>query len=166
MTEIKRWATFSACRQYRYSLRRAWDDSKPKLVLVMMNPSTADEHDDDPTTTFCIRHVARRYEKYGRYEAVNLYPIVGSDPEIIKECPIHVHQRNERRIMHAASSADSIIVAWGKAGQHDSRAFRVAHMLRHHDLYCFGKNKDGSPRFPRALKKDVPVVLWREGVAA
>ncbi len=46
-------AFLSKCKKYRYSLTRIWDERKPKIMFVMLNPSTADGTQDDPT----IRHL-------------------------------------------------------------------------------------------------------------
>ena len=37
-------------KKQRYSLTRVWDLSKPKLLYIMLNPSIADEENNDPTT--------------------------------------------------------------------------------------------------------------------
>ncbi len=42
-------AIISDDKKYRYQLWRIWDDSKPKILWIMLNPSTADESIDDPT---------------------------------------------------------------------------------------------------------------------
>ena len=42
-------ADFSDDRVYRYRLWREWDDSLPSCLFVMLNPSTADATQDDPT---------------------------------------------------------------------------------------------------------------------
>ncbi|MBL0394156.1 DUF1643 domain-containing protein [Ramlibacter monticola] len=47
-------ADFSPCRRYRYALRRIWAPGKPSAMFVGLNPSTADEVDDDNTVTRCI----------------------------------------------------------------------------------------------------------------
>ncbi len=41
---------------YRYTLSRTWDTltGVGTVVFVMLNPSTADEHVDDPTIRRCI----------------------------------------------------------------------------------------------------------------
>ena len=51
---IKKSATFSECRKYRYSLWRVWDESLPFVLFIGLNPSTADEIEDDPTIRRCI----------------------------------------------------------------------------------------------------------------
>lgn len=50
-------AIFSDCEVYRYLLWRIWDDSLPRALLLMMNPSTADEVDNDPTVERQVRRV-------------------------------------------------------------------------------------------------------------
>jgi hypothetical protein len=47
-------AKFSACRKYRYALWRTWDESKPSAMIIGLNPSTADENENDPTITRCF----------------------------------------------------------------------------------------------------------------
>ena len=40
---MESYATFNVDRHYRYSLTRIWDCQKPRLPVVMLNPSKADE---------------------------------------------------------------------------------------------------------------------------
>ena len=46
-------ATISTCEKYRYQLWRKWDEGKKCLVFIMLNPSTADAENNDPTITRC-----------------------------------------------------------------------------------------------------------------
>ncbi len=46
-------AELSPCKAYRYALWRRWSDAPP-VLFVMLNPSTADESQDDPTIRRCI----------------------------------------------------------------------------------------------------------------
>ena len=161
-----RQADFSPCRRYRWSLRRTWEPSAEKLVMVMLNPSVADANRDDPTTTFCV-NVARRHN-FGRYEAVNLFPIVGTNPKVLNSGdPFGDLDRADEVIVEAAESADCIVVAWGMTKWSRQKTVRVRawfvlnKLLRPFDLYCFGKNSDGSPRFPRALAKSTTYSLYR-----
>ena len=45
---------FSECRRYRYALTRIWDETGPYAMFICLNPSTADEIQDDPTVRRCI----------------------------------------------------------------------------------------------------------------
>ncbi len=47
-------AIFSPCGQYRYSLSRVWDESKPYALFIGLNPSYADAEKDDRTLSRCI----------------------------------------------------------------------------------------------------------------
>ena len=40
-------AVISDCGKYRYELHRQWDKDKDKVLFIMLNPSTADSHEDD-----------------------------------------------------------------------------------------------------------------------
>ena len=51
---MKKDAILSEDRKYRYVLSRIWDESKPLVVIIGLNPSTADEKDDDNTIKKCI----------------------------------------------------------------------------------------------------------------
>jgi hypothetical protein len=50
---MKRSASLSPCRLYRYELWRAWG-VRPFVMFIGLNPSTADETNDDPTIRRCI----------------------------------------------------------------------------------------------------------------
>ena len=51
---MERRANFSRCRQYRYALWRQWGASADFVLIVGLNPSTADHRRDDPTIRRCI----------------------------------------------------------------------------------------------------------------
>jgi hypothetical protein len=54
-TREERWraesgpAIFSPCHLYRYTLSRTWEEELPRLVVIGLNPSTADHRQLDPT---------------------------------------------------------------------------------------------------------------------
>ena len=71
-------AELSICKKYRYSLTRIWDEDKPNVMFVMLNPSTADEKNDDPTIRRCI-NFAKDFGAGGIY-VVNLFPLRATNP--------------------------------------------------------------------------------------
>ena len=60
-------AEISDCGKYRWKLWRIWDDSKPKILWIMHNPSTADAEKDDPT----IRRIINFSKSWGCYTSLN-----------------------------------------------------------------------------------------------
>ncbi|MEE8607855.1 MAG: DUF1643 domain-containing protein [Nitrospiraceae bacterium] len=156
---MHRGAVFSEQRTWRYSLWRHWDDSSPKLVAVLLNPSWADSVRDDPTTTFMVNWAIRN--GYGEYTAVNLFALIGTDPTSLLEHEDPVGADNDRYIELAVGDADTVLVAWGSmsfaprgSGLH-FRPWAVRRMLAVFSPICFGLTKSHAPRFPRALRRDV-----------
>lgn len=154
---MEREAHFSTDRRYRYSLRRRWGRGK-RLLMVMLNPSRADEARDDPTTTFCVNRA--KAKGFGSYEAVNLFALVDPSPDALRRVDDPVGPGNDAWIERAAAEADRIVVAWGRHGSLHARDEAVLRLLRGKTLHCFGRNADGSPRFPRALPTDVRHVRY------
>ena len=161
---IARSALFSECETWRYWLRRSLNDLGPKATWIMLNPSTAGAFSDDPTTTQCMHRMFRA--GYTRYEAVNLFALVGTDPACLHTAPDPVGQLNDRAIRHAVDDADLIVVAWGRDGALYGRAAEVLAALEGYDLWCLGHNNDGSPRFPRAVPRERQLVPYRNRGAA
>ena len=71
-------ALFSEDRIYRYALWRTWDESLPKALFIGLNPSTADEIQDDPTIRRCIRYSMDW--GYGGYIMGNIFGYRSTDP--------------------------------------------------------------------------------------
>src|SRR3954454_5135391 len=79
-------AYLSPCRTWRYSLTRTITDPdesccRPKggtVTFVGLNPSTADETLDDPTTRRCVRFA--RDWGFNRLKMVNLYAYRATKP--------------------------------------------------------------------------------------
>jgi hypothetical protein len=69
---MQRGAAISACGAYRYHLWREWDRTQPRMLLIMLNPSTADDAKDDHTTTKSI--AIARYLGFSRLDVGNLQP--------------------------------------------------------------------------------------------
>lgn len=56
---MKTSATISPCQQYRYELRRVWDESEPLVLFVCLNPSIANAEIEDNTSRVCINYAKR-----------------------------------------------------------------------------------------------------------
>lgn len=150
-------AVFDPAREYRYLLTRIWDPTRPPAVFVMLNPSTADAMDDDPT----IRRLAgpngfARRMGAGGLVVVNLFALRSTDPRALRHHPDPVGPLNDAFIRQATTNASAVVVAWGAAGVEHERGPRVTDALagRGVALQCLGTTSTGQPRHPLYLPKD------------
>ena len=72
-------AAFSRCRRWRYLLWRRWDEQQPLANFLMLNPSTADELQLDPSCTRA-RNYAERWG-FGGVVITKIFAWRATDPE-------------------------------------------------------------------------------------
>jgi len=144
---------------YRYNLVRDWaDDPESRgMLFVMLNPSTADAVEDDPTIRRCINFAKR--EGCGYLEVVNLFAFRATDPKDMKEAADPVGVENDMVIRQALADADVVVCAWGAHGTFQDRDKEVVDIIRDsgHDAMALGFTKDGLPRHPLYIKADAPL---------
>lgn len=160
--KIKGDALISECGQYRYLLRRTWDLNKPRLLWVMLNPSTADADVDDATIRSCIR-LSKRWGA-GSFEVVNLFAFRSRDPDQLKTAVDPVGKRNDEVIIDALQYCDSVICAWGAKPIARQRAQEVMSLIRQYKSVAFiiGKTASGSPRHPLFAASNTKLFSWSE----
>lgn len=146
-------AEFSQCRKYRFALWRIWDEAKPLVMFIGLNPSNANEGKDDPT----IESVTRisKNNGYGGFYMMNCFPIVSSDPRVLKgfwQSPVSYIQNqdtlNRRKLEEVSKSCAAVVFAWGN--------FKIVRELnRDKELFqmfpnakAIGTNNNGSPKHP------------------
>lgn len=156
--------------EYRYELRRRWS---PGLLVcwVMLNPSTADASEDDPTIRRCISF--SRSWGYGGLVVVNLFAFRATKPAELKkrlaaaQTPITklVGVDNAVHLTCAMREADLVVGAWG-AGLKPWSTQR-AELLRirvvHGEcppLMCLGRTKCGAPRHPLYVPAAQKLERW------
>lgn len=155
---MKRWATFSPCRRYRYSLWREWDTSIGYAMFVGLNPSTADETNDDPTVRRCIRFA--RDWGYGSLCMANAFAFRATNPRAMLAAPDPVGPENDWRLRELARGAGVVVAAWGTHGTHLQReAWLRLHIPGLHRLRL---TKDGHPGHPLYLPADLKPEPWVE----
>ncbi len=153
-------ATFSSCRRWRYFLWRRWDEEKPVANFLMLNPSTADEHQLDPS---CSR--ARDFAEswgYGTLIVTNLFAWRATDPEAMKAAENPVGRSNNQAILRTARQSAIVVCAWGNHGSHKDRAATVVANLRGAGvaLHLLKMTAQGQPNHPLYLKADLLPTLW------
>lgn len=146
--DVWREAVYSDCDRYRYSLTACWDETAPRLLYVMLNPSKATELANDPTIERCERRA--RALGYGAFTAVNLFALRETSPARLKAARAPEGPENMGAIAGEADRADSILAAWGVHGAHLSQGERVEQILRASGkpLVTLGLTRDGHPRHP------------------
>lgn len=150
-------AHFSPCRTWRYTLTR---DVAPltgygTCVFIGLNPSTADETQDDPTIRRCIGF-AQRWG-YARLKMMNLYAYRSTDPKGLWTADDPVGPVNNHALYAAFGSANMIVAAWGVNARPD-RLAQFTEAFHGWDMHCLGVTKNGSPRHPLYVKGDTPLV--------
>lgn len=168
-----RGATFSPCRRYRYALWRCWDERKPAMMVVLLNPSTADETENDPTVERCERRARRT--GHGTLIVTNLYALRSTDPAALYAADDPVGPENDATILRSARTLwlpelyeptgaaetvpipqHQVLCGWGEHGERVRRGRPAAliALLRaiRSPVRCtpvaLAVNQDGSPRHP------------------
>jgi hypothetical protein len=154
--DLKAGALFSKDRRHRYALWRIWDQDLPKLVVIGLNPSTADETRNDPTIRRCIGFAVR--EGLGGLVMVNLHTWRSKDPEDLnspayRKCYDTALRENQRILKRiAAMHHDGLFVAaWGANLGATMQWNRLDARKWFPNLYCFGLTDAGSPKHPLYL---------------
>lgn len=152
-------AVMSKDNTYRYSLTRIWELSLPRICFIMLNPSTADHKEDDPT----IRRVMGFSKSlgFGSVEVVNLFAYRATDPENMKRYPDPIGPENNQHIFKAVEDSTKVILAWGNNGTFMGRNEQVMEMLKNDKhLYALEVSKPGHPKHPLFLKLGLEPVLF------
>lgn len=131
--------------RYRYLLWRRWADAD-SLLFIMLNPSTADAAQDDPTIRRCIGFA--RAWGFGGVEVVNLFAWRATLPRDLARARAPVGPHNDRAIVEAAARSRAVIAAWGVHGALRGREAEVARLLASTRLRCLGTTIEGAPRHP------------------
>lgn len=142
---MKKGADISKCENYRYSLWRIWDESKPTITFIGLNPSTADYIEDDPTIRKCIK-IATHLGAGGFYMA-NIFAYRSTDPSKLWKCNNPIGDENDEYLIKLANFSEKIIACWGNNGRYLNRSDFIKSMFNNR-LYCLTINKTGEPKHP------------------
>ena len=155
-------AEISDDHTYRYRLWRKWDDTKPTCLFVMLNPSTADAQQDDPTIRRCIDYAARW--GYGQLLVGNLFALRSTHPGLLYQHTEPTGYGNDAALSAMHSDSDLTVAAWGTHGGLIGRGEHVKSLLNRAGLplvHHLGLTKGGFPKHPLYLRKDLEPVVWQ-----
>lgn len=148
---MQRSARFSRCRRYRYVLWRHWDDERPSVMFLALNPSTADHRRDDPTIRRCIGYA--RDWGYGSLCVANLFAWRATRPSDLMAADDPVGPRNDLWLRRLAGEVELVVAGWGNHGTFLDRAERVRTLFP--ELHYLRLNRSGEPAHPLYLPKSL-----------
>ena len=157
-------AVYGSAGTYRYLLTRRWGPGA-LMTWVMLNPSTATAHEDDPT----IARVTHRAKvaKYGGLAVLNLFALRATDPAELRTHPDPVGPSNNACISAWCQPGDCVVAAWGSHGRFLGRDRVVAGIFERVgvSLLCLGLTVNGQPRHPGRVAYALELIPFNGGTA-
>lgn len=157
-------ADISSCGHYRWMLGRAFDRPGQTALWIGVNPSTADEAQDDQS----IRKLYGFGERLGinKWLVGNLFAYRATDVNELARVSNPVGKRCDEFLEGMAQQADIVIAGWGRIDKVPQplryRVDEVAALVRRRgkELWCWGICQDGSPRHPLMVPYSQPLEVW------
>ena len=152
-------AVISDCGTYRYSLTRVWDKGRGLLVFCMLNPSTADGKENDPTIRKCIGFAMRL--GFGGIHVVNLSAFRAKKPSDLRKAK-YAPGPDNLQYLREAFAGNTVVLAWGAHGAEVPLLARGARELAkiHADQVCILRDtKYGHPEHPLMLPYSCELIL-------
>lgn len=156
---------------YRYALYRTLTEEAPRfhraLGVIMVNPSTADASEDDPT----IRRVLGFAELwgFGRVMVGNKFAFRATDIDKLASLSVMqaIGEHNDFALANIIANVETVVVAWGPLAKLPPRMReRWKEIVRLCDdngkvPHCIGPTaRDGHPRHPLMLPYSAALVPW------
>lgn len=162
---IAKRTVFSTDRTHRFALFRYWGNSEDYACGISMNPSGAAELVGDPTVNGMVRR-AQEHWGVGAYYQLNVMSIRGSYSSALAATSVVNLPENDEWIRRIAAKARIVVVSWGNPGHKSGRGSTVETILREvcdpATVFCFGRNKNGSPVHPLYQRHDAPLKRYFE----
>lgn len=151
-------AEFSSCSKYRYALWRVWDKSKPLVMFVGLNPSTANEDENDNT----IKSVQRiaKHNGYGGFYMMNCFAYVSTDPKQLIDVLPGEKELNFDWLQKIGSMCKDVVFAWGSFTVVSDYYRDISLSKMFPNAKALHINKNGSPKHPLYCKSETKFVNW------
>lgn len=155
-------AILSPCRLYRFALWRRWDLEGDTAMFIGLNPSMADESQDDPTIRRCVAFA--KAWGYAGLCMTNLFAYRATDPgDMIDSARAGIDiigKDNDHWLRHCAERAGVVVAGWGAqaAWAMPGRVAAVRSMMPR--LHYLRLTKDGHPGHPLYLPASLRPVEW------
>lgn len=149
-------AKFSGDKVFRYTLWREWDSTKGFVMFIGLNPSTADEINDDPTIRRCIGFA--QSWGFGALCMTNLFAFRATQPSDLQRARNPIGILNDEYLLFNSHRAKVIIAAWGVNGSLLGRDKKVMELIP--ELSYLKLTKNGYPSHPLYLPKTLKPIFW------
>jgi len=175
---IERYASFDDARMYRYLLVRSFvplEEVRARTLVVMLNPSVADDKRDDPTVKKLL--TIGRKQGWDSITVANLFARIATKPRVLRDEADAgldvVGPGNDTVLRREAERATTVVVAGGssvnvgpkaKVAACRGRGAAVLALLRsvHPTLYAFRITTKNAPEHPLFLASDIGLVRFTE----
>jgi hypothetical protein len=153
-------AVLSGNARYRYWLHRSWFTGNGWTVFLLLNPSTADGLQNDPTLRRCIGF-AQLWGSRGVI-IVNLFAYRSTEPNNLLIHNDPVGPQIDLYLRGAFRMSPRIICGWGAHVIAKRRTKAVLSLMREERTapYCLGVTANGSPSHPLYTSAKAEVVPY------
>lgn len=148
-------AILSWCNTYRYCLIRRRDDTMNDLNRILLNPSTADAHQDDPT----IRKVIQFSKQFGYWwcKVYNLFALRSTDPSQLKIHKNPIGSENDK-YLQSIPYDQKIMFAWWNHWSLYDRSKKVIEMMKDYNIWYLDLNNSWEPKHPLYVSYDAKII--------
>lgn len=167
-------AVFSPCRTYRYMLERTVRSGAEMyppgangrqgppasaVAFVLLNPSTADAFQDDPTIRRCMGYA--RDWGYDSLYVLNIFALRSTDPKGLYAAADPVGQHADAYIKKVMARVDRVVCGWGEHGRYRKRGEWVFRLIQQfHCPMCLRTTQSGEPNHPLRLPRTLQPVQY------
>ena len=147
-------------QRLRYWLHRDLaDDGREGLVFVMLNPSTADADNEDPTVRRCMAF--GREWGYRELTVVNLFALRATKPdELLRHGSKAIGERNDEvlRWVRRCPVKPMVVAAWGNRGVYLNRDATAMAIIG--PAKALGITQRGCPKHPLYVRRSTQLVPY------
>lgn len=163
--EVRRSAELSEDGRYRYRLIRRWSQ-QVLLPFLLINPSTADADEDDPTIRRCVGFAHSM--GFGGVGVWNLFAYRATNPRVLWETDDEItggwenDHRLRNLLLWASEVGVPVIAGWG-INAPEARVEWLLDQVGTESLHALAITRDGHPCHPLYLKATCRARPWPEG---
>jgi hypothetical protein len=138
----------------RYQLWRIWDEKKPLLLYILLNPSHANAEDDDRTVSKLMNFT--KNFGFGGFYLGNIHSYITPYPSVLKNKILKKDSANVKHLKIMINKCEKVVFGWGNAGDIPNWLNGIVERA-----FCFGLNQNGSPKHPLYLSYKTPLIQFK-----